>query len=335
MVSFSGASCPECKVKFQDLDDIVVCPECGAPYHRQCYEKVGHCLFEEKHKDKFKWKSRSAHRQTGTLEDVICPSCGHKNPHNATYCEDCKSRITKRRGEFGSTQKLSQKEVFNNSNSALFAKASFSAEPLLGFNPKEEIDGVEAKDIAKYVQNNPNYYLNAFRLMKQKNKGRFNFSAFLFSGAWLLYRKQYKIGAVVSAVSMLISTIALWVNSYCSEIIYNDVLKSFNLPPDSFVPLEKLPEFQEKLFLLPTGNVILFFLPNLLMILDFCIMVVCGFKGNKIYMSDCFLKINKIKKESKSEEELDQKFLLEGGVNYHIVWGFALIMLLLRLIPFM
>ena len=30
-------------------DDIVVCPECGAPHHRECYEKEGHCHFADKH----------------------------------------------------------------------------------------------------------------------------------------------------------------------------------------------------------------------------------------------------------------------------------------------
>ena len=31
-------------------------------------------------------------------------------------------------------------------------------------------------------------------------RNRFNFSAFLFSGGWMLYRKQYKIGSVITAV---------------------------------------------------------------------------------------------------------------------------------------
>ena len=39
-----------------------------------------------------------------------------------------------------------------------------------------------------------------FRYMKQTGKNKFNFSAFLFSGAWMLYRKQYKYGAIVTAI---------------------------------------------------------------------------------------------------------------------------------------
>ncbi|MDR1467201.1 MAG: DUF2628 domain-containing protein [Oscillospiraceae bacterium] len=334
MVSFDGVLCVGCKTKFKNSDDIVVCPECGTPYHRECYNKIGYCVFEDKHKDNFKWKNLLVSENSESKE-IICASCAHKNPHNATYCENCKSRLVEQRSESGSSEKNSSREVFGGSGSTSFVKVSLGAEPLLGFNPEEEISGIEAKDIVKYVQNNPNYYLNAFKLMEKKRKGRFNFSAFLFSGVWFLYRKQYKIGAIISVISLAITTIALCVNNFYSETIYNKVIKSFNLPSDSVVPFEKIPEFQEKLFSLPISNVFLFFLPNLLMIVDFLIMVVCGFKGNKFYMEDCFTKIGKIKKETELRDDLDQKFLMNGGVNYHVIWCFALVMLLLRLIPFM
>ena len=37
-------------------DDIVVCPECGAPYHRACYQEKGQCIFEELHKAGKAWE---------------------------------------------------------------------------------------------------------------------------------------------------------------------------------------------------------------------------------------------------------------------------------------
>ena len=43
-----------------------------------------------------------------------------------------------------------------------------------------------------------------FRYMKQSGKNKFNFSAFLFSGAWMLYRKQYKFGILVTALMFCI-----------------------------------------------------------------------------------------------------------------------------------
>ena len=40
--------------------------------------------------------------------------------------------------------------------------------------------------------------------MKQTGRNKFSFSAFLFSGAWMLYRKQYKQGAVITGLMLVI-----------------------------------------------------------------------------------------------------------------------------------
>ena len=46
-MDYTGIKCPVCEKTFTKQDDVVVCPECGAPYHRECYQKEGHCIFEE------------------------------------------------------------------------------------------------------------------------------------------------------------------------------------------------------------------------------------------------------------------------------------------------
>ena len=38
---FKNEKCAACGMKFFDDEDIVVCPECGAPYHRECWNRVG------------------------------------------------------------------------------------------------------------------------------------------------------------------------------------------------------------------------------------------------------------------------------------------------------
>ena len=48
-MEFTENKCPVCDKQFKKGDDIVVCPECGAPHHRECYEKVVHCHFADKH----------------------------------------------------------------------------------------------------------------------------------------------------------------------------------------------------------------------------------------------------------------------------------------------
>ena len=39
MPKYYGCPCEGCGEPLTLQDDIVVCPDCGAPYHRTCYEK--------------------------------------------------------------------------------------------------------------------------------------------------------------------------------------------------------------------------------------------------------------------------------------------------------
>ena len=56
MFNFKGCNCVACRQPLKPEDDIVVCPDCGAPYHRACYEKLGHCQFEAQHGPDFEWQ---------------------------------------------------------------------------------------------------------------------------------------------------------------------------------------------------------------------------------------------------------------------------------------
>ena len=44
MPKYYGCPCEGCGRPLALTDDIVVCPDCGAPYHRTCYEKLGRCI---------------------------------------------------------------------------------------------------------------------------------------------------------------------------------------------------------------------------------------------------------------------------------------------------
>ena len=44
MPKYYGCPCEGCGKPLTLQDDIVVCPDCGAPYHRTCYEKMGLCI---------------------------------------------------------------------------------------------------------------------------------------------------------------------------------------------------------------------------------------------------------------------------------------------------
>ena len=56
MTRYTGNHCPVCEQTFTDADDIVVCPDCGTPYHRACWQKVGACMHRSEHAAGFEWQ---------------------------------------------------------------------------------------------------------------------------------------------------------------------------------------------------------------------------------------------------------------------------------------
>ena len=57
---FEGLSCPVCNNPFVSDDDIVVCPQCGLPHHRECWKSIGQCFEHAKHGTSQQW-SRDNH----------------------------------------------------------------------------------------------------------------------------------------------------------------------------------------------------------------------------------------------------------------------------------
>ena len=83
--------CQICKNKFTENDDVVVCPKCGAPYHRKCYNTLGHCLYKEKHSASFSYKETNSNKQADTSHNNSkkCPRCLSDNPDNSLFCNNC------------------------------------------------------------------------------------------------------------------------------------------------------------------------------------------------------------------------------------------------------
>ena len=55
MSKYTGFHCPICGGVFTDQDDVVVCPDCGAPHHRECWTQRGHCAYQDRHKENLEW----------------------------------------------------------------------------------------------------------------------------------------------------------------------------------------------------------------------------------------------------------------------------------------
>ena len=84
MPKYYGCPCEGCGRPLALTDDIVVCPDCGAPYHRECYEKLGRCIHTPAHGAGYEWTFPYKDDALRT-----CPSCGERTLRTEERCRCC------------------------------------------------------------------------------------------------------------------------------------------------------------------------------------------------------------------------------------------------------
>ncbi len=346
MIDYTGIGCPVCGKAFTREDDIVVCPECGAPYHRECYRLEGHCVYQDKHGTAQAWQPPRA-AENGS--EKRCPRCGKANPDGALFCDHCGMSLTgeppmgpqNNYGQFNSRygappsptdfpqngpqggsfwgqydQDGGNQEARGNSGPVPpHGPTMFFFDPLGGVSPDEDFDGVPASDLGKFVQANTQYYLPVFTNRKKFGRGRFNFCAFICTGGWMLYRKQYKLGAILTAVMAGIYFVSLYC-SYASEDLILRLMSQIGIDLNVGMPTSsQLMELGSMIFALPFSQRLLIFLPRVLDVVRLVIMIVVGLKANTIYMKFCTSKVKTIYEEFPEQSDRELQFRARGGIN--------------------
>lgn len=341
-MDYIGEKCPVCGKNFHANDDIVVCPICGTPHHRECYENLGHCFNEAKHAEGFTYDQASG--STGSENQdgyIICKKCGKHNPAGTFFCTNCGEPLNENAQGFSGEQTggpyrnnpYGGQQPGGFGGMPPFGMPPMGAapfDPLGGMNPDEVIDeNVTIGETAKYVKTNSFYFLNVFKNIKAMGRSRFNFAAFLFSGGYLLYRKMYKIGAVICTINFLIilaSTIISYSDPYINVLGQLGILSS-SAQSNMFY-------YTQSVLQLPFPQMMLFLAPPLLSLLNFIINIIVGFNANKLYYKHCMKNISQIKKESSSSDDSNAKLQTMGGVNTPIAFTLLIVLFLINVIPY-
>ncbi len=185
-MDYKNEICNGCNQPFGPDDDIVVCPECGTPQHRSCWNKDGRCVNSHLHSEGFVWQKSIVEPEPEVIEQAD--------------------------RESSAEQKFGASPVFVQLNDeAQNIEGIFLRDQVIHKN--ETVAGVSVAEAGYYLQSGAHRYIKRFRKNK---KLTWNWGAFFFAPAWFFYRKLYKVGAIFLAI---VAAIGLFTFSFSQDII--------------------------------------------------------------------------------------------------------------------
>lgn len=248
MALYDNTKCPVCGELFKDGDDIVTCPICGTPHHRECYKSLGTCANAKMHSDGYSFKKGTEESTLNNDENAITaekqteiqqeqkeikqqpnsyytPFSNDSNEDNSDKKENSEyeNKNTFTCSECGA--EIEKGTPFCPKCGARQSETSYgSYKPPVDFNAppvekskyqesSEKIDGVALSDVATFVRINPDKFLPKF--IKNK-KISWNWSGFIFGPYYLFYRKMHLQGVMFMAVNLIID---LLVSTFYSDKI--------------------------------------------------------------------------------------------------------------------
>lgn len=314
MFFYEGMSCPVCSRPFKEDDDIVSCPECGAPHHRECWQRENRCAYAADHGTDRQWSREKAAASAQSGQQVKrCPNCGAENPAHAEFCGHCGRELqadpwqssANHAGPYQSYQAppggypppYSQPQPGPYSEYAPF-RSPF-ADPCGGVPANEIIDGETAADLAAVAGPNAAYYVPRFSKMSRKGtRASWNWPAFLIPVYWLMYRKQYLSGCL-----MLLFNI--------TQTVLINVVFAGALSQTSY---DAMFDAIGTMFSRPGSGAIIGALVMALSISELLLRIIFGVFGNRLYMRHCLSVIRKARK--KDPVDYRSRLAVMGGTSF-------------------
>mgnify|MGYP000039053065 FL=1 len=323
-MNYQGVSCPVCNQPFHEGDDIVVCPECGAPHHRSCYKKIGHCALQDQlHSKGLIWENPNDKKPEESAPaltpdengNVFCPNCGLSCRSDDNYCPTCRFPLKAPQPSAPHGRTVVENPFAQDPNAGDDINSIFGA-----IYENDQIDGIPVKDFIFLVRQNYAYYLRVFKIFSQRVKAKvFNWSAFLFNFFYFFYRKMYKVGALLLGFYLL--------SNIPSAIL------SYHMIQQAMADPMLLSSFNFDL----SGLEWLTLTSQLLMYARFGVSIYCGFTANRHYYNHCRQKINKLNSVApRGGAEYYQTLACIGGTSLASVFllmaGLAAVLLITSII---
>ena len=302
---YEHEKCSFCAETFKESDNVVVCPVCGAPHHKSCYEQFSKCAFDNLHEEGFVW-TPSIEPQENEIQTQrstrtkICPVCQAENDVLAEVCSNCHA-------PFLASAKQTQAEKINIDGEYVSTDEYIDLE-----------NTVTVGEAAVYIKSNNQKFIKSFLKAKYtKSRQKFNFAAFFLSSYWFFYRKMYLPGILFAGTGIAfslffmslirrcfpeatayISAVAGQSNKNMTEILekYQQYLTD---------GIAKHPALYRAICLLPLAFIV--------------IQLIAGFSANRIYLNKIKKDVAKIRSISPNKDTLYTYLFAKGGTSILMV----------------
>lgn len=200
---YTGERCIVCGSLFADGDDIVVCPECGTPCHRTCWEKTDKCSNTALHESGGSWKP--AAKVTYTPPDgepIRCIRCGALNEPDSHFCVECGLPLNFDRDSsrpFNGTDGTPTTDDVPSMQGMQMRTVRLTPQSDMG-------DGIKLADFIDYIGTSSLGILASFiKFAKTDRRLSFNLGALIFPELYFFYRKMTKLGILFLTISFILS----------------------------------------------------------------------------------------------------------------------------------
>lgn len=213
MNRFENKLCPICRARFTDKADVVVCPICGTPHHRVCYEIRGKCGLENLHESGFVWNGR--------LPDE--PEPVQSQPQNPFENNTQSAQNTTNEQDVDPMM-----EMFGDADAGFNSFLKKLSDPALGE------DGVSMKELTAYAATSSFHYGRAFDIFRtniggKKRKVFFNLASGFLAPAFQFYRKMDIFGAISGILLLIPVLIAALFPDFVLNNGFSYLLNLYNL----------------------------------------------------------------------------------------------------------
>lgn len=284
-MKYKGEKCSACGNIFTDNDDVVVCPDCGSPHHRQCYAASGRCANHERHGEKFRWKSEIPEKKSEKSAEsstlVTCTECGASIQINESTCPFC--------GAECKHEKPADNMSVKDKTFLMF----------YGVRPDSKMGELTVEEMMSFVKQNSFYYYHLFRRFSDSlGKISFNFMCFVFPPMYFATRRMWGWAAVTTLLSVLLTVPLMLV--YMADItLTDDTMRLLSNSAASFIAQNR------EIFLTAV---------NICNVVDFVMrMVLCLF-GNWMYYIFTVKSIKRIRQEKSKSPLTAGDLRTQGGL---------------------